>query len=228
MALSSTQLLTTLVEALVGAKASPKQLGSGVAAGVRALLLCEPGGSTDEATLAPRVAKIRDALLVKRSLKESGIADHSLSKQIAAARSAGMLPLEVGRAARRVSRAANRARHEPFFIGEEENFELLPAPENASERVGVQLEDRGRGDPLCLVAVDVLLPAPEHKSECIHAHNPVGGGPAPQWFFCYWVECATGVPPRSGSFDPGAFACGAPRCSGCSRKPPGAEGGPRC
>ena len=98
--------IPAILERLVGAGASSKQLGA-VAAAL--------GRAQWPPNILKRTHALRDALGVQESLERAGVSHHHLSSAVATARQVGLLSDSEGRAARRIVRRANAARHDRFY-----------------------------------------------------------------------------------------------------------------
>ena len=95
---------------LVKVGASPKQLGA-VAASLGRVVISQDGDN--DLAVRVRARHLRDAALVHESLRAAGFDHHGLGRAIHAARGEGVLQGEALRAARRVQRRGNIARHPP-------------------------------------------------------------------------------------------------------------------
>lgn len=85
-----------------------------VAAVVATLWRLDKGEGADSQEIMKRTQHMKDSFRVQEALAQHGYHEHCLGASIAAARGAGLLDRESGRAARRVQRRANSARHSVF------------------------------------------------------------------------------------------------------------------
>ena len=136
-----------ILERLVHAGASPKQLGAVAAALGRAHW--PPGCAQWPPNLLKRTNALREALVLQESLERVGVTHHHLSSAVANARQNGFFSGSEGRAARRIVRRANAARHDRFYPERPPGvFQFSESEEEISSIAGLDIADWYSSDAL--------------------------------------------------------------------------------